>query len=422
MAPLRVAAGGGAGVKTKVEELAVFGGESAFEKPLHVGRPNIGNRARFEERVRDILDRAWLTNGGRYVREFEGGIAQALGVEHCVAMCNGTVALEVAVRALGMSGEVIVPSFTFVATANALRWQGITPVFADVDPFTHTLDPRRVEELITPRTTGILAVHLWGRACAIDELSDIAKRHGLRLLFDAAHAFGCSYRGRRLGGFGDAEVLSFHATKFLNSLEGGAVVTNDAALASRVRLMKNFGFSDYDRTERLGINGKMNEVSAAMGLTNLESIDEFIAVNRRNHQQYVRELADIPGVDVLRYDESERQNYQYVVLEVEADSAGLTRDEMVTVLHAERVLARRYFFPGCHQMEPYRSERPEGSEPKLPHTERLAARLLSLPTGTGVRGVDIAAICALVRVAMVSGGEVAARLRRGAPSGAGVVR
>jgi dTDP-4-amino-4,6-dideoxygalactose transaminase len=238
-----------------MDSLAILGGSPAFAEKLHVGRPNLGDRTRLLERINDIFDQLWLTNGGPYVQELELRVAELVGVKHCIAMCNATVALEIAIRALGLAGEVIVPSFTFVATAHALQWQQITPVFCDIDPLTHNIDPRRIEELITPLTTGIIGVHLWGRACNIEQLEEIARRRNLKLLFDAAHAFGCSYKGKMIGSFGSAEVLSFHATKFLNTLEGGAVVTNDDQLAQKMRLMKNFGFTYYDRTDDVGTNG-----------------------------------------------------------------------------------------------------------------------------------------------------------------------
>jgi dTDP-4-amino-4,6-dideoxygalactose transaminase len=212
-------------------ELAICGAPPAFSQALHVGRPNIANRERFLERTGQMLDRLWLTNNGPLVQEFERRIAGYVGVKHCICVCNATVGLELAIRAVGLRGEVIVPSYTFVATAHALQWQEITPVFADMDPATHCLDPARIERHITPRTTGILATHVWGRPCPVEVLSEIAERRGLKLMFDAAHAFGCSHQGQMIGGFGLVEVFSFHATKFLNSLEGGAVVTNDDELA-----------------------------------------------------------------------------------------------------------------------------------------------------------------------------------------------
>ncbi len=395
-------------MKANLDELAIFGGKPAFQNTLHVGRPNIGNRQKFTERVNDILDRKWLTNGGKYVQEFERQLEQFIGVKHCIAICNATVALEIAIRALDMKGEVIVPSFTFIATAHALQWQEITPVFCDIDPKTHNLDPQQVERMITPRTTGIIGVHVWGRACDTVALGEIAHRRNLRLLFDAAHAFACTTKGQIVGSFGDAEVFSFHGTKFFNTLEGGAVTTNDDALAHKIRLMKNFGFTNYDQTDYVGINGKMNEVSAAMGLTNLESLDEFMAINRQNYQLYQNYLAGVAGVSLIAFDENERYNYQYIVLEIDPDITGITRDELVATLHAENILARRYFFPGCHQMEPYRSYFPH-SGLLLPHTERLTKRVLCLPTGTAVGKEEIEAICQLIRLVLENSGEITRR-------------
>jgi dTDP-4-amino-4,6-dideoxygalactose transaminase len=398
-------------IKNEIGELAIFGGTPAFVNALHVGQPNIGNREKFAEQINDILDRRWLTNGGSYVTEFERRIAETVDVAHCVAMCNATVGLEIAIRALGLTGEVIVPSFTFVATAHALQWQEITPVFCDIDPRTHSLDPKRVEELITSRTTGIIGVHLWGKPCDIDGLNEIARRHELKLLFDSAHAFGCSHKGRMIGNFGDAEVFSFHATKFLNSLEGGAVVTNDARLAETLRLMRNFGFTTYDQTRSIGVNGKMNEISAAMGLTNLDSMAEFIAINRRHLQQYQDQLAGFAGISFLPYDKNERSNYQYVVLEVDESKSGVTRDQLMQILHAENVLARRYFYPGCHKMEPYRSLYPDADR-SLPQTEYVAARVLTLPTGQAITSEIIGGVCAIIGTVLENASEVRQRLEQ----------
>jgi dTDP-4-amino-4,6-dideoxygalactose transaminase len=296
---------------------------------------------------------------------------------------------------------VIVPSYTFVATAHALQWQEITPVFCDVDERTHNLDPALVERLITPRTTGIIGTHVWGRPCPIDALTEIAQRRGLTLMFDAAHAFACSYGGRMIGGFGRAEIFSFHATKFLNSFEGGAIATNDDALAARIRLMKNFGFAGFDKVVFIGTNGKMTEVCAAMGLTSLEGLESLVDINRRNYHAYIRGLASVPSVTLLRYDESERSNFQYIVIELDADRAGLSRDEVVSVLHAENVIARRYFWPGCHRMEPYRSYFPHAGL-LLGNTERMSERVIVLPTGTAVTPEDVDILCGVLRAALAS--------------------
>jgi dTDP-4-amino-4,6-dideoxygalactose transaminase len=388
--------------------LALFGAAPAFAEQLHVGRPNIGDRGRFLARLNDILDRRWLTNRGGYVIELERRIAALTGVRNCVLVANGTIGLELLVRALGLTGEVIVPAFTFVATAHALKWQEITPVFADIDPGTHCLDPASVEAAITPRTTGIIGVHLWGRPCAVDELSGIAHRRGLKLVFDAAHAFGCSRGERMIGSFGAAEMFSFHATKIVNTFEGGAIVTNDDELAEKLQLMQNFGFRGYDNVIYLGTNGKLSEVAAAMGLTNLESLDELIACNHANYRAYGRHLAGVPGVRVFPYDERHRSNYQYMVTLVAPDAA-LTRDELVAVLHAENVMARRYFHPGVHRMEPYRSLFPD-AHGTLPRTEEACREVLVLPTGPSLSEADIARVCGILRTALDNAASVRERL------------
>lgn len=395
--------------KSGLNDLAIFGGQAAFDTQLHVGRPNIGDRNKLLGRFQDILDRRWLSNHGRYVQEFENRVAEIVGVEHCIAMCNATVALEIIIRALGLKGEVIVPSFTFIATAHALQWLGITPVFCDIDPQTHNLDPKRVVEMITPATSAIMGVHLWGRPCPFEELEEIAAERKLKLVFDAAHAFGCSHKGKMIGAFGDAEVFSFHATKFFNTFEGGAVVTNDAELAARVRLMKNFGFAGYDNVVDVGTNGKMPEISAAMGLTGLESLSEFIAINRRNYEQYRLALDGIPGVKMITYDHREQCNFQYIVMEIDEAITQVSRDQLIDILWAENVLARRYFYPGCHRMEPYRTLFPEASS-FLPETERVADRVVVLPTGTAMSVESIDQLCALIRDVVAHGKTVRERL------------
>jgi dTDP-4-amino-4,6-dideoxygalactose transaminase len=376
-----------------IKDLAINGAPPAFDEPLHVGRPNIGDREAFIGYVNDIFNRRWLSNNGPLVQEFEKRIAGYLGVKHCVAMCNGTLALEIAIRALDLKGEVIVPSYTFIATAHALQWQEITPVFADIDPVTHHLDPDAVRRMVTPHTTGIIGVHLWGRAAPVKALQALADEHGLQLLFDAAHAFGCSYQGKKIGHFGRCEVLSFHATKFFNTFEGGAVVTNDDELAKKMRLMQNFGFAGNDNVIYPGTNGKMTEISAAMGLVNLESLDAFMEANRRNHALYSELLNAIDGLAVLPYNEREENNYQYVVLEV-SDWFPTPRDEIIRILQAENVLARKYFWPGCHKMYPYRAYYPHAGM-LLSNTTMVADRVIVLPTGMTIEEGHIRTIAGI---------------------------
>jgi dTDP-4-amino-4,6-dideoxygalactose transaminase len=328
-----------------------------------------------------------------------------------VAVANGTVGLQVAARALGLDGEIVMPSLTFVATAHAVEWLGIRPVFCDVDAASLTLDPARAAELVTPRTSALLGVHLWGRSCAVEALEELAAKRGLRLLFDAAHAFACTHAGRGLARFGDASVFSFHATKIINAFEGGAVATRDEELAARARLIRNFGFAGYDEVVCLGTNGKMSEASGAMALTSLESLDEFLAVNRRNYDAYRDALAGLSGVSVLAPAPEDGWNHHYVAVEIDPDLTGIGRDDLLDVLWAENIFARRYFYPGCHRMEPYRSRDPE-AERRLPVTERAVARILLMPTGTAVEPPQIPIVASIVRTAMAHGQAVREKLAR----------
>lgn len=365
-----------------------------FPRPVHVGSPNVGDRARFHELVDEILDRNWLTNAGPVVLEFERRIAEHLGVKHCIATCNGTAALEIAIRCLGLTGEVVLPSYTFVATAHAVKVHGGTPVFADIDPETHNIDPEAARARISDRTCGIVGVHLWGRPAPVAALQQLADEAGIPLLFDAAHAFNVTSAGRMIGGNGSMEVLSFHATKFFNTMEGGAITTNDDDLAADARLRRNFGFAGFDNVVALGINAKMTEVCAAMGLVNLDAVDQVVSINRANHAAYSEALGAVPGLQVLQYDPAERNNYQYVVLEV-GPEFGAGRDAVVDHLHANNVLARKYFWPGCHRMQPYRRELAQHL-PHLRRTEEVAARVVVLPTGTAVTPQDCRTIAELV--------------------------
>lgn len=371
-------------------KLAIFGAKPAFSTPLHVGRPNLAASTKLLSAFEKILDSKWLTNDGCWVRSLEGEIGQYLNVKHCIAVANGTLGLEIAAKALMPEcGEVIVPSFTFAATPHALAWQGYKPVFADINMSTHVLDPNDVEAKITDRTIGILGVHTWGTPCAVDALTVIAKKHGLKLFFDSAHAFSCSsmYDGRSSGSFGCCEVFSFHATKFFNTVEGGAITTNDARLAQRFRELRNFGFVGDGTHEAsdIGINAKMSELHAAVGVINLVEIGSFVTRNFVNYAGYMHGLQH-PNLCVYPH---EGGNYQYVVIELL--KGALSADVLTKVLRAENVLARRYFSPPCHKMVPYNQE-----AHFLPITDVVSDRVFVLPTGMSVGQQDVDKICELI--------------------------
>lgn len=390
--------------KRRVSDLAILGGAPLFERVLHVGAPSQPDRQRLFAHLDKILESGRFTNHGPLVTTFEERVADLLGVRHCVAVCNGTAGLELAIWALGLTGQVIAPSFTFVATIHALHRAGLTPLFCDIDPHTHNLDPACVAEAITPATSGIIGVHVWGRPCAVDELERCARDHGLRLIFDAAHAFGCTHRGRMIGAFGELEVFSFHATKFLHTMEGGAIALNDDGLAHELRRLRNFGFGGVDRVVSVGTNAKMHEFSAAVGLTLLDQLDDLLYVNRERHEQHCRALVGIPGLSLLAYDPFNRNNYQYLVVEVDEDQAGIDRDTLVDILWAENVRARRYFWPGCHRMEPYATLYP-GVGARLPHTERLVNRVMCLPTGAALSATEVEMLGELLRFVVSHGKE-----------------
>lgn len=392
-------------------DLAVCGGRPAFATPRYVGTPGIPDRATLHARLDAMLDARRLTNDGPFAQEFEARLAALNDGVEVVAVCNATIGMQLLLKALGVSGEVILPSFTFIATAHACAWEGLEPVFVDVDEATHVIDPAAVAARLSDRTAAIVGVHLWGRMCPVAELDALAAARGIPLLFDAAHALGCTYRGQPMGRLGTASVVSFHATKLVQSLEGGAIFTRDRDLAARLRLMRNFGFAGYDRVVALGTNAKLDEFSAIVGLGSLDCLDAIVDRNRANRAAYRAALTGLPGLALYEYDESERNNHQYLVVVVDPARCPLSRDELVAVLHAENIIARRYFHPGCHKSAPY-ADRPV----ILPVTERLSERLITLPTGTGVDAADIAAIGGILARACARAGEIRRTLAEGRPA------
>jgi dTDP-4-amino-4,6-dideoxygalactose transaminase len=334
-----------------------------------------------------------FTNNGPFVGEFEESIAALTGSRFCIAACNATSALQLLVRALDLSGQVVMPSLTFIATAHAFAWLGLEPVFCDVEAETHSVDPGAAERAIGPRCSAVVGVHTWGIPCDIARLQQIAHDRKLVLILDAAHAFGCTYQQRPIGAFGDATVFSFHATKVIHSFEGGAITTDSPELADRLRLMRDFGFGGMDDVRCLGTNAKMSELHAAAGMASLATMEATIHANRRCFEKYRSLVKFIPGAKLLDVAQRGESNYQYVVLEMQPPHPWVGRDLLLQVLHAEGVLARRYFFPGCHRCVPY------AASPRnpLPVTEQLLDRVIVLPTGPSIDDATIEVIVDLMR-------------------------
>lgn len=376
--------------KQSLRELALLGGRPLFAEMLHVGRPSVLDAEAVYARVREAVERRWLSNDGPLVTQLEIECARFLGVKHCLAVANATVGLQLLLQACGVRGRrVILPAWTFIGTAHAVQWEGGLPVFCDVLEDRHTLDPQAVRRVMDAGVGAILGVHLWGGACEIEELQRIAAEYRVPLLFDAAHALGSTYREHRIGRYGAAEVFSLHATKAINGLEGGLVTTEDDALAARIRASRNYGFEGRDVVGGLGVNAKMNEFSAAMALANLGRYQTISSHNRALLAAYGEALRPA-GVQLMDIGDA-GQSHHYAVLDLGATSP-VERDLVLEVLYAENVQARRYFWPGCHRSPPYAAQ----PQPVLPVTERLSRRVLQLPTGTQLTASDATAIGALI--------------------------
>ncbi|MBX3470540.1 MAG: DegT/DnrJ/EryC1/StrS family aminotransferase [Planctomycetes bacterium] len=349
-------------------------------EPVYVTRPTLPSLERFRESLEQVWDSRVLTNGGAFHQRLEAALCARLGVEHLSLFCNGTIALLVALQALRVSsGEVITTPFTFPATPHVLHWNGVTPVFCDIDPVTFNLCPEQVEALITPRTLAILPVHVFGQPCDVEALARISNRHGLRLIYDAAHAFGVRAGGRSIASFGDLTMLSFHATKLFTTIEGGALVSGSAALKARIDFLKNFGIADEETVVGPGINGKLNELQSAFGLLQLEQVDVEIAARRAVSARYRARLAGLPGLRLPPLDApGVESNCSYFPVLVDRERFGLDRDALYAALKLFDVHARKYFHPLCSQIPAYRAL-PSAAPDRLPVAERVARQVLCLP-------------------------------------------
>lgn len=357
-------------------------------------RPRAIEAGVFHDRVDQILKDRWFTNAGPMVHELENAVAKLHQVGHCVLVCNATIGLQLVLKALDLQGEIITTPFTFVATTHAIMWQRLTPVFCDIDPERLTISPDKIEALITPHTSAILGVHVFGQFCDVEAIARIARKHRLRVLYDAAHSFQTAYKGTPVGHFGDAEVLSFHGTKLFHTFEGGAILTNDSKLAARLRLLKNFGFNGLDTVEHIGTNAKMNEVSAAYGLSMLPVIPATIERLERLHKLYRRRLSAIRGLKLFEPSAEVRGNNQYLPIFVQ-DDFGLSRDELWVHLWDRGIQTRRYFYPGTHLCEPYRSEMPWFRD-LLPETRQAAGTILCLPCYYDLTDRQASRVCEVI--------------------------
>ena len=348
------------------------------EKLITVTSPLLPPLDELVPMLQDIWDRKWLTNNGHYHQELERALCDYLKVPYVSLFTNGTLPLMCALQALRITGEVITTPYSFVATTHSLWWNGIKPVFVDIDPDTCNLDPDKIEAAITPRTTAIMPVHVYGKPCDTVRIQEIADKYGLKVIYDAAHAFGVEVDGKSVLEAGDMSTLSFHATKVYNTVEGGALVCHDEQTKRRIDYLKNFGFAGETTVIAPGINGKMDEVRSAYGLLNLRQVDAAIGARRRVAVRYRDALRGVPGLRVMEDMPGVRHNYSYFPVFVDAAAFGMTRDELYFRMKERGVLGRRYFYPLISEFSTYRgleSARPEN----LPVATRMADSVICLP-------------------------------------------
>lgn len=364
------------------------------KQPVYVTQPLLPDLQDFLPYLEAIWKNKVLTNGGPFHQQLEQALCDYLGVKHICLFANGTLALMTALQALRVSGEVITTPYSFVATAHSLLWNDIKPVFVDVDPITLNLDPTKIEAAITPHTTAIMPVHCYGQPCDIGAIEKIADNYNLKVIYDAAHAFGVRHKGQSVLNFGDLSVISFHATKIFNTFEGGAIVCPDAKTKLRIDRLKNFGFVDEVTVVAAGINGKMSEINAAFGLLQLKSIDAARQQRRKIDADYRQRLADVRGISCLLAGEGESANHAYFPILVGPDYP-LSRDQLYHALQEQQIYARRYFYPLISDFPMYR-DMPSAAPGKLPVAQLASSQVICLPIYPGLSADIIESIAAII--------------------------
>ncbi len=365
------------------------------KKQITVTSPLLPPLEEFIPYLHKIWDSKWITNMGQFHQQLEEALCDYLGVKYISIFTNGTLPLITALQALEIKGEVITTPYSFVATTHSLWWNGIKPVFVDIDPITCNIDPNKIEAAITPQTTAIMPVHVYGTPCDMDAIQAIADKYGLKVIYDAAHAFGVKQNGKSVLTAGDMSTLSFHATKVYNTIEGGALVCNDAETKKRIDYLKNFGFEDETTVVGPGINGKMDEVRSAYGLLNLKQVDKAIDIRKKIVQQYRNALQGISGISFMNDIEGVRHNYAYFPIFVDAEKYGMTRDELYFKMKAKNILGRRYFYPLISTFSTYKDL--ESSNPKnLPISVKMADSVICLPIHTELTDSDLERIISVI--------------------------
>ncbi len=370
--------------------------ETMETKPqITVTSPLLPPLDEFHDLLKEIWSSKWITNNGSFHQRLEKALAEYLKVPYVSLFTNGTLPLITALQALRITGEVITTPYSFVATTHSLWWNGIKPVFVDIDPATGNLDPSRIEAAITPKTTAIMPVHVYGKPCDVDAIQAIADKYGLKVIYDAAHAFGVEVNGRSILEAGDMSTLSFHATKVYNTIEGGAMVMHDAKTKQRIDYLKNFGFASETEVVAPGINSKVDEMRSAYGLLNLRQVDAAIDARHRTATAYRQALRDIPGITFFDDMPGVRHNYSYFPIFVDAEKYGMTRDELYFKMRQADVLGRRYFYPLISEFSTYRGL-PSAAPENLPNAHRMAQSVICLPMHHALSDRDVERVIRLI--------------------------
>lgn len=362
-----------------------------IKEQITVTSPLLPSLEEFIPYLKDIWDRKWLTNNGHYHQELEKALCEYLKVPYISLFTNGTLPLMTALQALRITGEVITTPFSFVATTHSIWWNGIKPVFVDIDPETCNIDPDKIEAAITPRTTAIMPVHVYGKPCNTARIQEIADKYGLKVIYDAAHAFGVEVNGESILNAGDMSTLSFHATKVYNTIEGGALICHDEKTKQRIDYLKNFGFAGETTVVAPGINSKMDEVRAAYGLLNLKQVDAAIEARRKVAFQYREALRNVEGISFFEDMFGVRHNYSYFPIFVDALKYGMSRDDLYFKMKEQNILGRRYFYPLISEFSPYRSLESAGME-NLSVAKKLAEQVICLPMHHGLQSGETSRI------------------------------
>ncbi len=365
-------------------------------KKILVTQPSLPPLPEFTNLLEEIWESKWLTNNGKFHREFEAKLAEYLGVKYVSLFANGTLALITALQTLKITGEVITTPYSFVASTHALWWNGITPVFVDIENKHCNIDPQRIEAAITPKTTAILPVHVYGNPCDIESIQSIADTYGLKVIYDAAHAFGVKINGSSVLNFGDLSILSFHATKVFNTFEGGAIICHDEKTKKRIDFLKNFGFANETTVVAPGINAKMNEFQAALGLLQLKYFDKVVKKRKEITEIYKEELSDINGIDYIEQNENVAYNYSYFPIFVDEKKYGTPRDKLYSILKENNIFARRYFYPLISEFPTYRGL-PSANPDNLPVAEKISKQVICLPIYPDLAIESVKEICGIIK-------------------------